>query len=290
MATPSQAYIFAFNGWLFGGAGQGVQILEIDGLEDLPSIRSQDSNRGFADGMFTGRDFLDGRVVTMTLQVMSDANGSMQTYLQQLKSYLVSQQSGTGLLQIYLPNRGVQRLNARVRQRAIKIDPEYVYGRAVVSVQFFCPDPRIYNDTQASYSLGTALGATRSYSRTFNMTYPNTASGSSSVTVTHQGNYETWPSFSLTGAVCSAPVITNSTQGKSLSFPSLTLAAADVLTVNTDLRTVLLNGVAQRNLLSSASQWFSFPALSSPSVPQSIQVSVSSGSSTCTMTYRDAYV
>ena len=33
MATPASNYVFAFNGWLFGGPGQGVQVLSVDGLE-----------------------------------------------------------------------------------------------------------------------------------------------------------------------------------------------------------------------------------------------------------------
>ena len=81
MATPSANYVFGFNGWLFGGPGQGVQVLEIDGLEDLPDVRVQDDSRGYQDGQFTGRDFFQGRHVTFQLQVMNDANGTMQTYL-----------------------------------------------------------------------------------------------------------------------------------------------------------------------------------------------------------------
>ena len=107
MTIPSGNYQFAFNGWAFGGLGQGVQVLQVDGLEDMPGLRVQDDNRGFSDGMFTGRDFLNGRVITFTLQVMNDSANTMQTYLAQLKANLVFQQSGTGTLQFQLPGRGV---------------------------------------------------------------------------------------------------------------------------------------------------------------------------------------
>jgi len=292
MATPSQPYVFAFNGYLFGGVGQNVQVLSIEGLEDVPVLRTQDEGRGYADGMFTGRDFLNGRTITMSLQIMGDPSGaggtatSMQTYLQAMKTYLISQTSGTGLLQIYLPNRGVQRLNARVRRRSIKIDPEYTYGKAYATVEFFCPDPRIYNDTLSTSTLNPNAGNLRTYPTTFNMSYSVAGSSSIQVTLTNTGNYETYPTFTVSGGACTNPLITNITTGQRLSFPATTLTATDTLTVNTDIRTVLLNSGAARNLLGNNSSWFSLPA----NTPTTLTFSVASGTATLNITYRDAFI
>jgi len=284
MASPSVAYGFSFNGWLFGGAGQGVQVLSIDGLEDIPSLRTQDEGRGYSDGMWTGSDALNNRAITMTLQIMSDANAPMSTYLTQLKTYLISQTTGTGVLQMFLPGRGVQRVNARVRRRTIRIDPEYTYGRATAVVEFFCPDPRIYNDTQTTGTMLAASGGSRTYPRTYNLAYSGGAVGLS-VTLTNAGNYETWPVFTLSGA-CVAPQITNITTGQVLTFPAVTIVDTDVMVVNTDLRAVLMNGAAARNLLGNASQWFSLPA----GVPTTLLLSVAGGSPTCVVSYRDASI
>lgn len=286
MPTPSQPYVFAFNGWLFGGQGQGVQVLSVDGLEDIPTLRTQDEGRGYSDGMFTGRDFLNGRTVLMTLQIMNDANASMQTYLQQLKQYLISQTSGTGVLQIYLPNRGVQRLNARVRRRNIQINPEYTYGKSYATVEFFCPDPRIYNDTASTTVMNATGGTLRTYNRTYNLAYLGAGTGTASVTLTNNGNYETWPTFTITGAACTNPQILNVTTGQKLMFPAVTMTATDTLTVNTDIRAVLFNGGAARNLLGNASQWFSLPA----ATPTTLNFTVASGTNLCTVSYRDAYI
>jgi hypothetical protein len=289
MTTPANAYVFAFNGWLFGGVdGAGVQVLTVDGLEDLPTLRTQDEGRGYSDGMFTGRDFLNGRTITMQLQVMgagAGAGSDMQTYLQQLKQYLISQTSGTGVLQIYLPSRGVQRLNARVRARAIRIDPNYTYGRAEATVQFYCPDPRIYNDTVSTFTLNPNGGNMRTYPETFNIAYNIAGSGTTSATITNTGNYETWGTFTITGA-CTNPRITNITTGAYLTFPAVTMTATDTLTVNTDLKTVTFNGGAARNLLGNASTWFSFP----PATPTTVTYSVASGAALCNLSYRDAYI
>lgn len=285
MATPASPYTFAFNGWLFGGPGQGVQVLQVDGLEDVPTLRTQDESRGYTDGMFSGRDFLGGRVVTVNLQIMSDSLNPMQTYLTQLKQYLISQQTGLGTLQLYLPNRGVQRLYARVRRRSISIDPDYVYGRAEAKVEFFCPDPRIYNDLQSSASVTANAGSLRAYNRTYNMTYSIASGGTGFATVTQVGNYETWPVFTITGA-CSSPIITNVTTGQTLTFPTLTMTAADTLTVNSDLRTVLLNGGAARNLLGNTSSWWSLL----PNVASTFTLSAAAGTPSATITFRDAYI
>lgn len=295
MPTPSQPYVFAFNGYLFGGIGQNVQVLFVEGLEDVPALRVQDEGRGYSDGMFTGRDFLNGRSITMSLQIMGDPSGaggastSMQTYLQAMKANLISQTTGTGVLQIYLPNRGVQRLNARVRRRSIKIDPEYTYGKAYAMVEFFCPDPRIYSDTLSSFLFSPISGWFRAYNKTYSMNYTFFGSGQSSYTVTNSGNYETYPVFTFTGNSLTGTngvAITNSTTGKILSFPNVSLGATDVLVVDTDMKTVTLNGVAARNLLSNSSQWFSLPA----GTATTLTYSTTAGTGTCTMSYRDAYI
>jgi hypothetical protein len=60
-------YSFAFNGYVFGGANSMHQVLSVDGLEALPGVRNQDDNRGYADGMFSGNDFLGGRELIITI-------------------------------------------------------------------------------------------------------------------------------------------------------------------------------------------------------------------------------
>jgi hypothetical protein len=65
--TSLAQYSLAFDGYVFGGGSSMHQILDLNGLESLPYIRNQDDNRGYADGMFTGNDFLSGREITATI-------------------------------------------------------------------------------------------------------------------------------------------------------------------------------------------------------------------------------
>ena len=70
--TSLNYYGFAWNGFAFGGANSPHQITSADGIEGLPVIRNQDDTQGFNDGMFSGRDFLSGRTVTLTILTLSN--------------------------------------------------------------------------------------------------------------------------------------------------------------------------------------------------------------------------
>lgn len=286
MTTPTGNYQFAFNGWAFGGLGQGVQVLQVEGLEDMPDLRVQDDTRGFQDGMFTGRDFLSGRTITFTLQIMNDAANSMQTYLAELKANLVFQQQGTGTLQFQLPGRALQRVYGRVRKRHISIDPDYVYGRAIATVEFFCPDPRVYDDAQILIGLNPTSQVGRIYNRTYNLVY-NTPSGTTSsfATATNAGNVTVFPTITLTGQMLN-PIVVNSTTGQSLPL-NISMSAADTIVIDPDLRGVTYNGLPARNLLSNTAQWFGFPP---GNTTIGIVVPTAAATAQCQITYRNGYV
>jgi len=285
MASPTANYGFSFNGWLFGGAGQGVQVLSIQGLEDLPGLRTQDDIRGYSDGMFTGRDFLNGRSVVIQLEIMNDASNTMFTYLNQLKSYLISQQSGTSVLQFIIPNRGTQRLNARVRKRHITIDPTYTYGKAIATVEFFCPDPRIYNDTQTSTVFTPAAGTGRTYPRVYPLLYnASTGSPGNQQALTNNGNTTTYPVATIVGPVVNPSFY--STTGGTLTV-NATLTASDTVTIDTDMKSILFNGSTARNLLANGSTWF---ALDPGTTTLGLTCSSYTAGATMTVTYRDAYL
>ena len=219
----------------------------------------------------------------MQLQIFPADGQSMFTYLEQLKAHLIPQREGVNVLRIYLPGRPVQRLYARVRRRAIPINPEYTYGLGAATVEFFCPDPRIYDDVEQSEPMTVGVGNTRVYPRTYPMLY-NHVPSPPTLTVSNNGDYETWPTFTITGS-CSNPQLTNVDTSQSLLFP-INLGASDTLVVSSDLRTVELNGVPSRNLLGGAPQWWSFP----PHQQVNMTFTVTTGTASCTVTWRDAYL
>jgi len=257
MTTLSQVYSFAFKNQVFGGAGSPYQILSVDGLESLPGIRNQDDNRGYHDGMFTGRDFLSGRSISIIFNTFGDSNGSAQTNYNTIQSILLPQTQGTTPLYFKFPNSpsSEQFVDARVRGLRTTVDPNYTYGYITSQVEFFCPDPNYYNNNlqTANMLISAALG--RTYNRTFNYTY---GGGSSSVTTTisNIGWATTYPTITIQGPITN-PIIGNTTSGNLLNFTG-TYSALDTLEIDLYNQLITLNGAPARNLLISGT-WFDAP-------------------------------
>lgn len=257
MTTLTNVYSFAFNNQVFGGAGSPYQIQSVDGLEALPAIRNQDDNRGYHDGMFTGRDFLSGRTISIIFNTFGNNLGSAQTNYNTIQSTLLPQTSGTTPLYFKFPNSPTseQFINARVRALRTTVDPNYTYGYITSQVDFFCPDPNYYNNNlqTAVMAISPALG--RTYNREFNYTY---GGGSSTVTTTisNIGWATTYPIITINGPITN-PVVGNSTSGDTLYFTG-TYSSSDILEIDLYNQLITLNGAPARNLLISGT-WFDAP-------------------------------
>ena len=252
--TSLNPYSFAFNGFVFGGASSPYQILQVDGLETLPTLRVQDSDRGYQDGMFSGRDFFGGRTITMTLQIMSGNGLSAQANYNLLQAALQPQQTDTTVLQFQLSaGDNFQYVNARVRRGMATIDPDFTYGKIKAQYEFFCPDPRYYD-----YNTQSAIMAyTQPLGRTYNRVYPLTYGGGSQTQVaaiTNNGTTTTYPLITIYGPVTN-PVVGSTTSNQALSF-NYTMGQSDVISIDLQYKTILLNGNPARNLLLGSSQWF----------------------------------
>lgn len=254
MPTLTAPYSFYFNGVTFGGEGSPYQILSVDGLESLPGLRVQDDNRGYADGMFSGRDFLSGRMIAITFNTFGVGSTSAQENFNTIQRALLPQQSGTTPLYFKLPAQPTseQFINARVRGLTTTIDPNYTYGWIASQLQLFCPDPKYYNsNTQTAQIIyGNNLG--RAYDRTYDLDYGG-GTAYRSTTVNNIGWATTYPTITLNGPITD-PSFGNLTTGDQLDF-TCTLIASDVLEVDLYNKLVTLNGQPARNLLSSGT-WF----------------------------------
>lgn len=295
--TSLNSYSFAFNGFVFGGTNSPYQILSVDGIEDLPAIRVQDDNRGYQDGMFTGRDFLSGRSITMSIQILGTSATNMNENVQALQTALIPQQSGTGVLQFQIPFNNLQRVNARVRRRALQINPDFTYGKSIATYEFFAPDPCRYDDTLQSTDLvGGVTGLGRTYNRVYTAaatpgSNPNTTGmsfgggGAGPNIIVNNGNTTAYPLITIYGPATN-PVVTNTTAGAFLAI-NYTLGSTDVLTIDTNLRTVNLNGVARRSILTNNSTWFGAQPGSSL---YTFSASSTSASTACVVSWRSAYI
>jgi len=255
--TSLNPYSFAFNGFVFGGASSPFQILSVDGLEALPTLRVQDSDRGYQDGMFSGRDFFSGRTISITIQIMSGNGLSAQANFNLLQAALQPQQTGTTPLQFQLAaGDNFQYVNARVRKGIATVDPDYTYGRIKAQYDFFCPDPRYYDYTTQTATMAVTLPLGRSYDRTYNLTFGG-GSQTQTATITNSGDTTTYPLITIYGPITS-PIVGSSTSGQTLSF-NYTMAQSDIISIDLLNKTILLNGNPARNLLIGSSQWFAAP-------------------------------
>lgn len=252
--TSLNFYSFAFNGFVFGGAGSPFQITQVEGLESLPALRVQDANRGYLDGMYSGRDFLGGRTITIKMLILSGNGLTAFQNFNNLQTNLTPQQTGTTPLQFQLsPAGGLQYVNARVRSRKSIVDPEYTYGYIKADYEFFCPDPRYYDNTTQTASMTYSAPLGRTYNRTYNLTYGG-GSNTSQITVTNSGWTSTYPTITIYGPVIN-PTVGNLTTGQSLNF-NYSMSQSDIIAIDLQYRTILLNGSPARNLLLGSSSWF----------------------------------
>lgn len=246
----------SFGGLTFG-PGTDIQVVEWDGLRELPGIRSGDQARPRGDGSFAGLNYLGERVITLKLSV-TVTQTPFETVIANLASVFQSTSSPSALQPFFfmLPGWTTPRqVTARPTKASIPVDLEYNFHKASPLVELTCPDPLIY-DVQPQTAL-TGLPAP-SAGLTFPVAFPVTfgASAGGSLAVTNTGNYPTAPVFTITGP-CTNPSITLSSGG-SMSF-NLTLSSSDTLVVDMAARTVLLNGVSRANTIVSGSSWFAFP-------------------------------
>lgn len=279
-------YQFQFGSFVFGGAGSPFQVIDIDGLESLPELRTQDDNRGYNDGMFSGRDFYGGRYVTFTIHTFAGNGNSAQQNHNLLQAALNPQQSGTTQMNFLLSQYDSEMLlNARVRSRKTAIDPEYTYGFIRSQVSMFCPDPRYYTATAttAVMTASTVLG--RTYNRVYNLLYGG-GSLTSAVTISNTGWATTYPTITITGPVTN-PTIGNLTTQQYITV-NLSMSNTDTLVIDLYNKLVTLNGSTARNLLAGNSQWFgAAPGNSSfYFTGQNILV----GTTSASVTYRSAFI
>ena len=252
--TSLNPYSLAFNGFIFGGGNSPYQVLQIDGLEALPALRVQDSDRGYQDGMFSGRDFFSGRTITVTIQILSGNGLTAQANYNLLRAALQPQQTGTTPLQFQLSaGENLQFINARVRRAISTIDPDYTYGKIKAMFEFFCPDPRYYDyTTQTAFGLPTSITG-----RTYNRVYPLTYGGgyqTGNINALNNGWTTTYPQITINGPITN-PVFGSFTANAALAF-NYTMKSTDVILIDLQYKTILLNGNPARNLLSGTSTWF----------------------------------
>jgi hypothetical protein len=282
-------YQFQFGeDFSFGGAGSPFQIISVDGLAGVPSLRVQDDNRGYNDGALTGRDFYNGRTLVFTIHVFAGDGNSAHQNLQLLQDYLKPQQTGTTSLQFQLSVDDTEKLiSGRVRSRTISIDPEYTYGYIRSQVSFFCPDPRYYDNVLQALNLSpTGVINGRTYNRVYDLNFGGGTQANFG-TITNSGWMYTSPVATIQGPIID-PIFGCVETGQYVGL-NVTLTALDFLVIDLNEKIVTLNGSPARNLVTTDSQWFTVAANSSVTVYLD-GTGITAGTTAVTVNWRNAYI
>lgn len=238
----------------------------LGGWLDLPGMRMGDQARPGRHGTYAGQQLADERVVTWELTVLPYAG---QTFVQAVDTLrritaveeapdeepLVIRLSGTSWL-----------VNARCTRRALTADRMYTAQQSPSVIQWVATDPRLYSPQLQSVSVG--LPSPGAGGLVFPLVFPltfGTGLAGGNMALSHTGTVTTWPVWQIAGPV-TGPVVTNVDTGQVLSFdPAFVVPAGQTLLVDSDTKTVTLQGVNRRDKLWVA-DWFGLPRAATTNV------------------------
>lgn len=252
---PLADWTMTFNG-LTVGDGTPFELARIEGLADQPDLRTSDRTRLRRHGMLPGDDFLGGRSILLQLEVFGATDADFATNLEELKLALAPGEVEQAL-RFAIPGvavGGQRRVDARPRRLALPIEDRFFYRQPIVTVELFATDPRIYDD--AEQTIATTLpsaGGGLTFPATFPLLFGAVAVGGS-IFANNVGNFPA-PWTARIDGPCSNPSIENVATGEKLGF-TIDLLTGESLFVDTDARTVLLGGTANRFNALTTPEWF----------------------------------
>lgn len=229
-----------------------VDIEKVHGLDNSPYRETERDHEG-DDGGFLDAEFERGRPLMLEGTIYSDT-ATMESYLDSLKANFAP---SSVLVPFYYKAPGVDERVLFVKPQGCKYSWESLrrIGKSPVLFKMFAEDPRIYTATPVTTNLPFVAGATSGFG--FNLAFNfgfGGSSGSDGQFVTNAGNRPTPVEFTIHGP-CDTPSILDDTYGHNLTFNTI-LAASETLVVNTQYKTVRLNGILSRRNTLAAPDWF----------------------------------
>jgi hypothetical protein len=131
-----------------GVPDSAISIVGVDGLLSLPDVRSSDLTLVQRNGLWPGRDYLNGRTVTLTLEVYGS---SREEFTNALNALQAAFQAGTdeSPFRFRFPGAAADQtayVMARVRRRSAPLDLNFAYMTCNMVVELFATAPYIIGD------------------------------------------------------------------------------------------------------------------------------------------------
>lgn len=262
---------------------QGVawHLQTLDGW-DSPDVRSEFTDREGDHGAWASPVYLGARPITLGGTIVAPSRILLESAMDQLRE-------AAGLSDTVLAVAETVPKQATVRRSGKPLMQYLTDTKASYSVMVTAADPRRYGTTLQSLSTGLPVV-------TGGLTLPATTPWLLSATTVagqiqtvNQGNFETRPVLTVTGPVVAPQIQVQMPDGsvRIMSF-SQDLISGDVLVIDTDAHSVILNGNAsRRRFLTVASGWPVIPARSATSFL--FRSTAYNSTATLTATWRSAW-
>lgn len=268
-------------------SGVDWRLMNLEGW-DSPDSRSEFTEREADHGSWASPVYLSSRPITLGGTILAPSQALLEAAMDQLRA-------AAGLTDTLLTVWETTPKQAVVRRSGKPLIQYLTDTKASFSVLVTAADPRRYSttlstDTKALPSTSGGL----TYPATFPVTFSATAVAGSILAV-NAGNADTRPVLTITGPVVAPSVSALYADGtvRQLIY-SLDLASGDVLTIDTDARTVLLNGdVSRRRFLTVSAGWPTIPAAvngTPGAVTYQFQSSTYNATTRLTATWRSAWM
>lgn len=248
----------------------------------LPGFRTSDRDRPFRDGEIAADDLLAARKIVLDVWVLGTTDADAEDNLTALRAAWAPATANSEL-RVRLASTEYA-LVGRPRGCIAVLDLLKNGGTIRARLEYKATDPRLYSAevTDAALSLASVAGTGMTFPATFDLSFGGALSGGIT-TVTNSGLHPAPWVVTMNGDLVN-PTLENVTTGETLSF-SGTVASGDQLIIDSEAKTVLLNGTASRySWIEVGSSWFDLDP-----GENEIRFSADSGSGTATLTYRSAW-
>ncbi|MFF7313339.1 phage distal tail protein [Streptomyces sp. NPDC008137] len=143
------------------GPGSPYSVTAIEGLDDLPGIRSEDVERPGQHGDYTGPDYTGPRTVQLKLGLRGETPDDLRALSIALRNATQPQRQPAPLQFL---DQGIL-VWGKVRKRNIPYDAEYLWRIGDAALELYCADPYLYGLEEKSAS-------TAAYSPSAGRSYP----------------------------------------------------------------------------------------------------------------------
>ncbi|MER5886808.1 hypothetical protein ABT160_23540 [Streptomyces sp. NPDC001941] len=139
-----QPWTLTYGGVLLGGASPLV-LSEVEGLAAMPDVKDFDLELIGLDGLRPGRDYMRGRTVTMSFQVLADSSEHLDLVMGEVMAAF-SHSREERPMRFKFPGvaqGATAEIRGRVRKRSAVMDDMYGVYVPTVDVQFECTSPYV---------------------------------------------------------------------------------------------------------------------------------------------------